>query len=57
MEFEFICSVETWGSGDQMMDILSLHDGKILLITKNAITLFDDRPAFESGISSATLRR
>ena len=40
-----------------MMDILTLQDGKILLITENAITLFDDRSAFESGIGSATLSR
>jgi hypothetical protein len=57
MECEFISSVETWGSGDQMMDILTLQDGKILLITANAITLFDDRSAFEAGISAATLSR
>jgi len=57
MECEFICNVETWGSGDQMMDIVTLRDGKILLITANAITLFDDRSAFESGISGATLPR
>ena len=57
MESEFICSVETWGSGDQMMDVLTLQDGKILLITANAITLFDDRSAFESGVSAGTLSR
>ena len=57
MECEFICGVETWGSGDQMMDVLTLQDGKILLITENVIRLFDDRSAFESGISSGTLSR
>ena len=57
MECEFICNVETWGSGDQMMDILTLQDGKVLLITANALTLFDDRSAFESGVSAATMSR
>ena len=57
MECEFISKLETWGSGDQMLDILTLQDGKVLLITADAITLFDDRSAFESGISSATLSR
>ena len=57
MECEFISKVETWGSGDQMLDILTLQDGKVLLITADAITLFDDRSAFESGITAATLSR
>jgi hypothetical protein len=57
MECEFVCKVETWGSGDQMMDILTLQDGKILLITAHAVTLFDDRHAFESGIAAGTLAR
>ena len=57
MECEFISKVETWGSGDQMLDILTLKDGKVPLITADAITLFDDRSAFESGITAATLSR
>ena len=57
MECEFICSVETWGSADQMMDIVTLQDGKILLITADAITLFDDRSAFEFGIKGVSLSR
>jgi hypothetical protein len=57
MEGEFVAAIETWGSGDQMMDILTLNDGKVLLITAGAVTLFDDRQSFDVGQSARALER
>jgi hypothetical protein len=57
MEGEFVAAIETWGSGDQMMDILTLNDGKVLLITAGAVTLFDDRQSFDAGQSARALER
>jgi hypothetical protein len=57
MEGEFVAGIESWGSGDQMMDILTLNDGRILLITAGAVTLFDDRQSFDEGRSARRLER
>lgn len=39
MEHEFISDVETWGSGGQMLDVVTLKNGEILLITGDALVL------------------
>ena len=49
MDHEFITSIETWGSGGQMLDIITLVDGRILLITATAIVLYANRAAFDFG--------
>ena len=42
-------SIETWGSGGQMLDIVTLADGRVLLITATVIVLYASRSAFDSG--------
>ena len=49
MDCEFIESIETWGSGGQMMDIIVLKDGRVLVVAAHGITLYRDRAAFDSG--------
>jgi hypothetical protein len=39
--------IETWGSGGQMLDIVTLVDGKVLLISATAIVLYANRLAFD----------
>ena len=50
MDCEFIESVETWGSGGQMMDVIVLKDGRVLVVAAHGITLYRDRAAFDSGV-------
>jgi hypothetical protein len=52
MDCEFIRSIETWGSGGYMMDILVLKDGRILVIAEHGIVVYPDRAAFDSGQNS-----
>ena len=57
MEHEFIADIETWGSGGKMLDIVALKDGQILLITDEALVLYDGRSDFEAGLGGRTLSR
>jgi hypothetical protein len=51
MDYEFIASIETWGSGGQMLEIITLKDGRILLLREGAIVLYANRASFDSGRS------
>jgi hypothetical protein len=48
MDHEFIKHIETWGSGGHMLDIITLVDGRVLLIRATAIVLYESRSAFDS---------
>jgi hypothetical protein len=49
VDHEFIKHIETWGSGGHMLDIITLVDGRVLLIRATAIVLYENRSAFDSG--------
>lgn len=49
MDWEFIESIDTWGSGGQMMDVLALKDGRVLVVSEHGISLYENREAFDSG--------
>ena len=55
MDYEFIAGIETWGSGGQMLDLVTLKNGKILMITENAVVLYESRTAFEAGAAGGTV--
>jgi hypothetical protein len=54
---EFIADIETWGSGGQMLDVLTLDDGSILLIRRDAVVLYRNRAEFDAGIGGRALPR
>jgi hypothetical protein len=56
MDHEFIARIETWGSGGQMLDLVTLKDGKILLITEAAVVMYANRTAFDSATDGKTLQ-
>jgi hypothetical protein len=49
MAYEFISDIETWGSGGQMLETITLKDGRILLLREGAIVLYPNRSSFDSG--------
>jgi hypothetical protein len=53
----YIAAIESWGSGGQMLDVVTLTDGKILVITERDIVLYPDRETFEEGVRARTLSR
>jgi hypothetical protein len=55
MDREFIADIETWGSGDQMLDIVTFKDGKVLVISDAAMVLYESRRAFEAGTNGRLL--
>ena len=57
MEHEFVSGIETWGSGGQMLDLVTLNNGEILLVTDEAVILYDGRSHFEAGIGGRSLCR
>ena len=56
-EHAFVSNLETWGSGDQMLDVITLHDGQVVLITLATVVLFESREAFDDGRGGRTIRR
>lgn len=54
---EFITAVESWGSGGTMLDVVTLNDGSVMMITDAAIVLFADRDHFECGRGGRVIRR
>lgn len=55
MDHAFITDLETWGSGGEMLDVLTLGDGRLVAITANRIALYDDTAAFEEGRSRGAI--
>lgn len=45
----FITAIESWGSGGSELDVVTLKDGAVMMITDSAIVLFADRTDFEWG--------
>jgi hypothetical protein len=53
----FISRVETWFSGGQPMDIVTLQDGSVVLITETAVVLYANFSAFEGDIGGRAIDR
>ena len=49
MECAFVAEIATWGSGDQMLDVLVLKDGRIIAVMASRLAVYDDEQAFEAG--------
>ena len=55
MHCEFIQGIETWGSGGYMMDVVTLKDGRILVVADFGVRLYENRAAFDSGMTGTVL--
>ena len=50
MDYELIADIETWNSGgSQVLDMVTLKDGRVLVISEDAVVLYSDREDFDSG--------
>lgn len=50
MELEHIKSSTTWDSGGgQVLDLLTLQDGRVLVVSEDAVVLYDRQEALEVG--------
>jgi hypothetical protein len=50
MDMEHIKDIESWDSGgEQVLDILSLKDGRVLVISEDAVVLYADKDDLEEG--------
>jgi hypothetical protein len=56
-EYGFIASVETWGCGGQPLDILTLKDGSVLLVTEATVVLYENLVAFETDMGGRAISR
>ncbi len=56
MDHEFIAEIETWGSGGRMADVITLKNGKIVLVTEDAVVVYASRAAFDAGTDAMSLR-
>jgi len=54
---EFIAGIETWGSGGRMLDIVTLKDGRVLMIGDGPVVLYESRSDFECGSGGTSLSR
>ncbi len=54
---EFIAGIETWGSGGHVLDIVTLKDGRVLMIGDGPVVLYKSRSEFERGDSGTSLAR
>jgi hypothetical protein len=45
----FVAELDTWGSGDQLLDVLTLRDGRVVVIMASRLAVYDDERAFEAG--------
>lgn len=50
MELEHIEEVTTWDSGGgQVLDIITLKDGRVLVVSEDAVVLYPSMEEFEEG--------
>ena len=54
---EYIAEIETLGSGDQMLDVITMRDGSVLMITCATLVLYESRQAFESATGGTRIPR
>lgn len=50
MKLEHIESATTWDSGGgQVLDVLTLKDGRVLVVSEDAVVLYETMVAVEAG--------
>ena len=50
MKLEHVESITTWDSGGgQALDLLTLKDGRVLVVSEDAVVLYEDMEAVEAG--------
>ena len=50
MELEYISETGTWDSGGgQVLDLLTLKDGRVLVISEESVVLYDSMEDLEEG--------
>jgi hypothetical protein len=49
VDSQFVGSIETWGSGGHVIDVVVLKDGRIVAIMEDRIDVYDNRADFEAG--------
>lgn len=49
MDHAFIAALETFGSGGESLDVLTLDDGRIVAITATRVAVYENAAAFEEG--------
>ena len=57
VECAFIDRFDTWGSGGQPLDVVTLKDGSVLLITEATIVLYESVESFETDAGGRILSR
>lgn len=51
-KLEHIAELSTWDSGGgQLLDLLTLKDGRVLVISEDAIVLYNNMAEVEEGIA------
>ena len=56
VDSQFVGSIETWGSGGQMIDVVVLKDGRIVAILEDRIDVYDNRADFDAGRRRALVK-
>lgn len=52
MILEHIKSIESWDSGGgQLLDILTLKDGRVLVVSEDAVVLYESRSELDDGVA------
>lgn len=50
MQLEHIENTTTWDSGGgQVLDLLTLKDGRVLVVSEDAVVLYESQEAVEDG--------
>ena len=55
MDSAYISDVETWGSAGELLDVITLRDGKVVAITAASLAVYDSAAAFEEGEPRAVI--
>ena len=56
MDHAYISALETWGSAGEFLDVITLHDGKVVAITATSLAVYDSASAFEEGEARAVIQ-
>lgn len=52
LKLEHIAEVSTWDSGGgQLLDLLTLKDGRVLVLSEDAIVLYNNMAEVEDGVA------
>lgn len=52
LKLEHVAEVSTWNSGGgQLLDLITLSDGRVLVISEDAVVLYSNMAEVEEGIA------